>query len=221
MVISGFAQRLWLADDDRALHAGTWRLINQAMDRSPLVAVDVFKTKAHRSVEQVLPEELKDFLGNEAVDLLAKQAATDRTSIELMKLVEAELSGQLAKARRVVQWLADQVWPDSKASGKAPGPQVRRSAQLPRRMYGHGVFTGGDVDCAAWRARVAAPPGCVLGPCSVQRCTLAIWTEKAGLAVINALLFLFVCAVVVLTLKGMGFVVRAKRDRRHLDVCQL
>ncbi len=58
MVISGFAQRLWIADDDRAFHAGTWRLIHEAMARSPQVAVEVFKIKAHRSVEQVQPEEL-------------------------------------------------------------------------------------------------------------------------------------------------------------------
>ncbi len=114
MVVAGFVQRLWLADDDRAVNVGTWRLINEAMDRLPQVAAKVFKIKAHRSVDQVAPDGLEDCLGNEAVDLLAKQAATDRTSIELMKLAKAKLAGRLAKARRVVQWLADQAWPDSK-----------------------------------------------------------------------------------------------------------
>ncbi len=53
---------------------------------------------AQRSREQVRPEELEDFLGNEAVDLQAKQAATDRTSIELAKLADAQIAGQLCMA---------------------------------------------------------------------------------------------------------------------------
>ena len=37
---------------------------------------------------------------------MAKQAATGRSSIELMKLAEDQLTGQLVKARKVVVWLA-------------------------------------------------------------------------------------------------------------------
>ncbi len=31
MVVSGFGKRLFIADDDRSFHSGSWRLINEAM----------------------------------------------------------------------------------------------------------------------------------------------------------------------------------------------
>ncbi len=49
IVVSGFTQRLLIADDDRAVHAGTWRLVNEAISRGPNVVVEVFMIKAHRS----------------------------------------------------------------------------------------------------------------------------------------------------------------------------
>ena len=99
-------------------------------------------------------------------DLLAKQAATDRTSIELMKLVDAQLTEQLGKARKVVAWLADQVWPDSDAIGKAPGLQARRSAAglRPAPRSHAWVWSG-----TSWRCRLrggGGRGGPAIGPCA-------------------------------------------------------
>ncbi len=88
---------------------------------------------------------MEHFLGSENVDLLAKHVATDRFSVAFMDLAEAEFTGQLLKARRVVAWLADQVWPDSKALGKVPGAQARRAVaglSLAPRVHAW-VWSGG------------------------------------------------------------------------------
>jgi hypothetical protein len=64
-------------------------------------------------------------LGNKSVDLLAKQAAVNRASLLLMNAAEEAFTIQLTKARQVVSWLAEQMWPDSKAVGKVPGLKAR------------------------------------------------------------------------------------------------
>jgi hypothetical protein len=46
------------------------------------------KAKARRNKENVRHEETEDFLGNESVNLLAKQAAADRASILFVKDAE-------------------------------------------------------------------------------------------------------------------------------------
>ncbi len=150
MVVSGFRTRLLGADEDRSFHAGKWRLINEAMDQAPAAKVEAFKIKAHKNKEQIRQEEMEHFLCNEEVDLLAKQAATDRVTIALMDLAEAELTGQLFKARRVVEWLADQVCPDRKDLGEAPGVQFRRPGsglRLAPRLHVW-VWSG-----SSWRCR--------------------------------------------------------------------
>jgi hypothetical protein len=70
-------------------------------------------------VGEVREEELVDFIGNERADEWAKRAADDRPEQRTEAAVEA-MALAVKKARKVVEWLAEGSWPDSKALGKAP-----------------------------------------------------------------------------------------------------
>ncbi len=49
MLVSGFDKRIALAEDDRSLYAGKWRLINEAIASAGSGgSVDVFEVNAHR-----------------------------------------------------------------------------------------------------------------------------------------------------------------------------
>ncbi len=50
---------------------------------------------------------MADFLDNEVVATLGKQAASKRTSIVLIDAVDQALTSQLKKAREVAAWLAE------------------------------------------------------------------------------------------------------------------
>jgi hypothetical protein len=125
-VVDGWKKRVRLGQEANCLHAGHWRFINEFMDMHQ-PDVQVFKIKAHREKSSVPQEEMADYLGNDLADVWAKQAAGDRTSVLLMDSADEILTQNLAKARKVVSWLAAGSWPNGKELGRPPGRGVRTS----------------------------------------------------------------------------------------------
>ena len=106
-----------MADAPRCKHAGVWRAVREVLGQTQC-AIQVTKVKAHRHVSQVSAEDMEDFVGNELADKLAKQGASDRVEVQA-DAADAALRSNLAKARKVVSALAQQVWPDSESMGRA------------------------------------------------------------------------------------------------------
>ena len=149
-VVLGFAARLALADDVHSMYAGIWRLINEALANSG-ASVEVFKVKAHQDpLVDRQGEALANFLGNDAADRWAKQASSDRCSIVLMNEVESRLLSNLSRARRVVSWLAEGIWPDSKVLGRAAGRSGNRVALglRPKQLDHMWVWSGSVWRCS-------------------------------------------------------------------------
>ena len=122
MVVGGFARLDEVADDYKGPLAGMWRrvrCIRQGLAEG--VRVEVFKVKAHRQLADVPDSQLGAFFGNAVADTLAKQAATDRTSMALADIAAGELEASLARLRRFVRWAGTRSWPDGKSLGRAPG----------------------------------------------------------------------------------------------------
>ncbi len=115
-VVSGFAKLEMVADDHKNFYAGVWRIVRAALKENGCRMV-VKKIKAHRLRSDVRDEELFWWKGNEAADKWAKIGAEDRNEF-WGDAAERILTGNLYKARAVIKWLSEGLWPDGRASGK-------------------------------------------------------------------------------------------------------
>ena len=96
----------------------------------------VKKVKAHRMAADVPESEMFWWKGNEAADKWAKLGAEDRNEA-WGDLVDKILTGNLRKARAVVTWLGEGVWPDGRALGKCKGRCARADLDLRPRPKAH------------------------------------------------------------------------------------
>jgi hypothetical protein len=134
-VVSGFAQLERVADDHKNYYAGIWRIVRAALKDNGCRMM-VKKVKAHRLVADVPEAEMFWWKGNEAADKWAKLGAEDRNEA-WGNLVDKILTGNLRKARAVVTWLAEGVWPDGRALGKCKGRCARADFDLKPRPKVH------------------------------------------------------------------------------------
>ncbi len=70
-----------------------------------------------------------------------KMAADARFNASWADAADASTTRQLSKTRRVVLWMAEGVWPNSKALGKVPGKQVAKVA-AGKQATGRGTRVG-------------------------------------------------------------------------------
>jgi hypothetical protein len=79
-------------------------VVIKAVAEASSVIEDV-KVKAHRDRDSIKEEYTEHFLGDEVVDMVAKQAANDKNIWGFMDAVEQALVTRRKKDRKVVVWL--------------------------------------------------------------------------------------------------------------------
>lgn len=114
--------------------------------------MEVRKVKAHRIKEEADLADLPHFVGSELADEAAKEASLGRSEVSADDASKG-LSLRLARARKLVRWLAERPWPDSSALGKSAGAGEQRGARA-ARTEGQWGLVGEVVDLQGMRCQV-------------------------------------------------------------------